>query len=83
MLRRCASFARHPYAQAIMPSADDEDDILHAKWTAWVHQESLKRYGRCQKDVLERAIIYLLTAPSPVEQPHLHLSRTFAARWPT
>lgn len=44
MLRRCASFARHPYAQTIMPDADDEDDILRAKWMAWVHQESLKRY---------------------------------------
>ncbi|KAL4960225.1 Zn(II)2Cys6 transcription factor [Aspergillus stella-maris] len=43
MLRRCGSFSRHSYRQAIQPYATDEDDVLHAKWTAWVHQESLKR----------------------------------------
>ncbi|KAL2783942.1 hypothetical protein BJX66DRAFT_349010 [Aspergillus keveii] len=43
MLRRCGSFARHPYAQTPRPYVTDDDEVLHAKWIAWVHQESLKR----------------------------------------
>ncbi|KAL3464890.1 hypothetical protein BJX64DRAFT_298005 [Aspergillus heterothallicus] len=43
MLRRCGSFARHPYVTTTLPYATDDDEALHAKWTAWVHQESLKR----------------------------------------
>ncbi|KNG85741.1 hypothetical protein ANOM_005723 [Aspergillus nomiae NRRL 13137] len=43
MLRRCGSFARHPYAQTPQPYVTDDNEVLHAKWIAWVHQESLKR----------------------------------------
>lgn len=35
----------HVRYPTILPSAEDSDEELHAKWKQWVEQESYKRYA--------------------------------------
>lgn len=43
MLRRHGCFSRQAYGQPIIPTAEDEGNVLEAKWLGWIRQESLKR----------------------------------------